>query len=84
MSFRRFVLAFYTREFREIFFTEVPNPRMFQAVVTILAGYWNPSLRTRAWVAAFFLMVRLQRYLPIAPRLMTEPPRPRAREAAAG
>src|SRR5947207_3329431 len=84
VSFRRFVLAFYTREFREIFFTEVPHPRMFQAVVTILAGYWRPALRTRVWVAAFFLLVRLQRYLPIAPRLMTEPARPRVREAAAG
>ena len=84
VSFRRFVLAFYTREFREIFFTEVPHPRIFRAVVTILAGYWNPPLRTRIWVAAFFLMVRLQRYLPIAPRLMTGRARPRVREAAAG
>src|SRR5436190_6136725 len=54
LPFRRFVLAFYTREFRELFFTEVPYPRMFQAVVTILAGYWRPALRTRVWVAAFF------------------------------
>ena len=42
------------------------------------------DLQGKVWVAAFFLMVRLQRYLPIAPRLMTEPARPRVREAAAG
>ena len=82
LAFRRFVLAFYTREFREVFFTEVPHPRMFQAVVTILAGYWNPPLRVRLWVAAFFAMVRLQRYVPIAPRLMSVPERPRVPEAA--
>jgi hypothetical protein len=33
---------------------------MFRAVVTVLAGYWNPSLWTRAWLSLFFMTVRLQ------------------------
>jgi hypothetical protein len=33
---------------------------MFRAVVTVLAGYWRPSLLTRIWLRLFFLSVRLQ------------------------
>ena len=76
-SFRRFVLAFYTREFRDLFFAERPHPRMFRSLVTIFAGYWRPSLATRAWIVTFFALVRLQRYLPLAPRLFVD--RERAR-----
>jgi flavin-dependent dehydrogenase len=59
-SFRRFVRGFYTREFRDLFFSPDPPPRIFRALVTVFAGYWRPSLATRAWVALFFLSVRLQ------------------------
>ena len=72
-TFRRFVLAFYTAEFRDLFFTSVPYPRMFRALVTIFAGHWHPSLKTRAWVHAFFLLVRLQRYVAIAPPVVSCP-----------
>ena len=75
LSFRRFVLAFYTREFRDLFFTATPYPPMFRSLVTIFAGYWRPSLVTRAWVAAFFVLVRLQRHIPIAPRVLPDPGR---------
>jgi flavin-dependent dehydrogenase len=68
-AFRRFVLAFYTREFRDLFFAENPPRRMFRALVTIFAGYWRPSLVTRFWVALFFQLVRLQRWVRFAPRL---------------
>jgi flavin-dependent dehydrogenase len=61
-SFRRFVLAFYTPEFRVLFFAENPPQRMFRALVTVFAGYWRPSFATRAWVATFFLLVRVQRW----------------------
>ena len=67
-SFRRFVRAFYTREFRELFFDEAPPPRMFAALVTVFAGYWNPPLAVRLWVTAFFILVRLQKWVPIVPR----------------
>ena len=59
-SFRRFVLGFYTPAFRDLFFSQDPPPRIFRAVVTVLAGYWRPSMITRFWIAMFFLVVRLQ------------------------
>jgi flavin-dependent dehydrogenase len=66
-SFRRFVLGFYTHEFRELFFADAPPPRIFNAVVTVFAGYWQPSLATRIWVGLFFQLVRLQRWLRFSP-----------------
>ena len=46
-AFRRFVLGFYTRGFRDLFFLATPMPTLFRAVVTSLAGYWRPSRSTR-------------------------------------
>jgi flavin-dependent dehydrogenase len=66
-SFRRFVLGFYTPEFRDLFFGEDPPRRMFRSLVTVFAGYWRPSLATRIWVVLFFLLVRLQRWVRFAP-----------------
>jgi len=68
-AFRRFVLGFYTPEFRDLFFAEEPPRRMFAALVTVFAGYWRPSLTTRIWVACFFQLVRLQRWVRFSPRL---------------
>jgi flavin-dependent dehydrogenase len=70
ISFRRFVLGFYTAEFRDLFFADEPPRRMFRALVTVFAGYWRPSLPTRIWVALFFQLVRLQRWVRFAPRLV--------------
>jgi flavin-dependent dehydrogenase len=67
-SFRRFVLGFYTAEFRDLFFADEPPRRMFGSLVTVFAGYWRPSLATRLWVALFFLLVRLQRWVRFSPR----------------
>jgi flavin-dependent dehydrogenase len=82
-SFRRFVLGFYTQEFRDLFFTESPPPRMFRALVAVFAGYWQPTRTARLWTALFFLLVRLQRHFPFAPRATTrggvEPDRPAPR-----
>jgi flavin-dependent dehydrogenase len=72
-SFRRFVLGFYTPEFRDLFFDEDPPGRMFRSVVTVFAGYWRPSLATRIWVALFFLLVRLQRWVRFAPPVASRP-----------
>ena len=68
-AFRRFVLGFYTRGFRDLFFRARPMPVMFQAVVTSLAGHWRPSRSTRAWQWFFFLLARLQAWVPLAPRI---------------
>jgi flavin-dependent dehydrogenase len=81
-AFRRFVLGFYTPEFRDLFFNEEPPRRMFRSLVTVFAGYWRPSLTTRVWVALFFLLVRLQRIVGFAPRLMSSPTVPAERAAS--
>ena len=67
LSFRRFVLGFYSAEFRDLFFAENPPPRMFRSLVAAFAGYWHPTLSARFWIAAFFLLVRLQRLTRFAP-----------------
>jgi flavin-dependent dehydrogenase len=68
VSFRRFVLAFYTAEFRDLFFNERPPTGLFQAVVTVLAGYWRPSTQTRFQVWLFFRLVWAQRLFGFSPR----------------
>jgi 2-polyprenyl-6-methoxyphenol hydroxylase-like FAD-dependent oxidoreductase len=55
-SFRRFVVGFYTPQFRDLFFAENPAPQMFRALVTVSAGYRQPSLGTRL-VSLFFALV---------------------------
>jgi hypothetical protein len=70
LSFRRFVLGFYTPEFRDLFFAAEPPPRMFNALVTVFAGYWRPPLTIRLWVNAFFFLVRLQKWVRFAPRVL--------------
>jgi flavin-dependent dehydrogenase len=66
-TFREFVRGFYTAPFRDLFFSADPPQRMFRAIVTVLAGYWRPTLLTRIWLRLFFLSVRLQAHLPLAP-----------------
>jgi flavin-dependent dehydrogenase len=77
-SFRRFVSGFYTRAFRDLFFSVNPPAFLFRAVVTVLAGYWRPSWRTRIALRLFFLSVRLQE------RLGFEPPFDGVRAEAGG
>ena len=67
--FRRFVLAFYTPWFRDLFFQPSAPPAIFRAVVTVLAGNWRPSLATRLLVDCFFLAVAVQRRFDLVPRL---------------
>src|SRR5207302_947721 len=68
LSFRRFVIGFYTPEFRDLFFDEDPPERMYRALATVFAGYWRPSLVTRAWVSLFLGLVRLQKRIGLVPR----------------
>lgn len=60
-AFRRFVIGFYTPQFRDLFFSPNPPPVLFRAIVTVLAGNWNPSLWTRSMNRIFFAFVALQR-----------------------
>jgi FADH2-dependent halogenase len=70
VAFRRFVLGFYKPEFRDLFFASEPPPRMFSALITVFAGYWNPPLSVRLWVDAFFFLVKLQKWVQFAPRIL--------------
>jgi len=77
-AFRRFVLAFYTASFRDLFFQPGASRRIFAAVVTVLGGHWRPRLANRLWIALFFLLARLQRRVELVPRIY---PRERADDA---
>jgi len=72
--FRRFVLAFYTPWFRDVFFQPQAPSFLFRAVVTVLAGNWRPSLRTRCLIEVFFAIVALQRRFSVVPRLVAREP----------
>lgn len=76
-TFRRFVIGFYTPEFRDLFFSPDPPQLLFRSVVTILAGRWDASLWTRTLNHVFFSIVAMQKRFPLASRLFR-------REATAG
>src|SRR6266446_10135668 len=66
-TFRRFVVGFYTPEFRDLFFDPEPPQWLFRAVTTILAGKWNASLWTRFLNQLFFAMISIQKRLNMTP-----------------
>lgn len=65
-TFRRFVVGFYTPEFRDLFFDPHPPRHIFRAVVTVLCGRWDCSLRSRMLNFAFFAFVALHKRFGIA------------------
>ncbi len=67
--FRRFVLGFYSPQFRDLFFSPDAPAIFFRAIVTILAGNWNPSLWTRTMNRIFFVIVALQKRFSHSTRL---------------
>jgi FADH2-dependent halogenase len=73
LAFRRFVLGFYSKGFRDLFFQPAPTPMFFNAVVTFLAGRWKPSLRVRFLVWVFLVLVRIQGRVPLVSRIETQP-----------
>lgn len=75
--FRRFVIGFYTPQFRDLFFSPDAPAILFRAIVTVLAGNWNPSLWTRMMNRIFFAFVALQKRFSPSTRLFR-------RDAAAG
>jgi len=68
-TFRRFVVGFYTPQFRDLFFRPDPPRLLFRAVVTVLAGRWNASLRTRLLNNVFFGLVALQKRFALTRRI---------------
>jgi len=73
-TFRRFVIGFYTPQFRDLFFRPDPPRLLFQAIVTVLAGRWNSSLRTRILNRFFFAIVALQKRFALSPRIFRREP----------
>lgn len=59
--FRQFVIGFYSPQFRDLFFMPEPPKRLFRAVVTVLAGRWDASARTRLLNRLFFFLVAVQK-----------------------
>ena len=60
--FRRFVHGFYEPHFLETFYSDAPNRNLVGVVTTLLGGgVFEPDLRTRAWMVAFYACVGLMR-----------------------
>ena len=72
--FRRFVVGFYTPQFRDLFFSPEPPKQIFRAVVAVLAGNWRPRLRTRFRIELFFASIALQKRFDFSPRLAPRDP----------
>ncbi|HSP16047.1 MAG TPA: NAD(P)/FAD-dependent oxidoreductase [Thermoanaerobaculia bacterium] len=77
LTFRRFVIGFYTPQFRDLFFKPNPPALIFRAVVTVLAGRWNASAWTRFLNHVFFALVAIQKRFPLTDHAFR-------RDAAAG
>src|SRR4029434_8544058 len=65
-TFRRFVVGFYTPQFRDVFFSPEPPTLIFRSVATMLAGKWDASLWTRLLHQLFFGMIAIQKRFKIA------------------
>ena len=76
-AFRRFVVGFYSPQFRDLFFSPEPPKVLFRAVVTVLAGNWDPGLWTRVMNRIFFFFVAIQKRFSPSTRLFR-------RDASAG
>ena len=61
--FRRFATGFYEPAFRRLWYSRPPLRSIFDAVVSVLAGNWRPSLVTRALIEVFFAVVAVERLL---------------------
>jgi 2-polyprenyl-6-methoxyphenol hydroxylase-like FAD-dependent oxidoreductase len=68
-AFRRFVIGFYSPQFRDLFFQQGTVSPVYRAVVTVLAGRWEVD-PTTAWLNRFFFfLVRLQRWFSLSPKV---------------
>ena len=77
----RLVEYYYTPAFMEVFLEPRDNLKIPAAVLAVLAGEWEPPWPVRWRLELFYLLVRLQKWRPFAPRLPF--PRPTAEPGAA-
>lgn len=66
--FRRFAVGFYNPNFRDLWFNRSERGGIYESVLSVLAGNFDPSLRVRLRLHFFFVLVALQRVFDIAPR----------------
>ena len=66
--FRRFATGFYDPAFRDLFFSRSSHFGIYEAVLSVIGGNWRPSLKTRLRLGVFFVLVALQRLIPLARR----------------
>ena len=59
--FRRFAVGFYDPYFRDLWFRPSSRLGMFNAILSVLAGNWRPSLVTRLRIRFFFTLIALRR-----------------------
>ncbi|MFN2508447.1 MAG: NAD(P)/FAD-dependent oxidoreductase [Chthoniobacterales bacterium] len=71
----RFVNAWYSKEFIEVFLYPQDLLRIPQAVNAVLGGNMGTSLAIRWRMAVFYTLVRLQKYIPLCPRRTLVPER---------
>jgi flavin-dependent dehydrogenase len=69
--FRKFALGFADPAFRDLFFLPGAPLGIREAVLSVLAGNWRPSLATRLRLGAFFVCVEAQRRFGFAPNRNT-------------
>lgn len=65
----RFISNFYQLHFAQLFFQPVNKHRVVCAVNSVLAGRTDLPLAVRWRLALFFLLGRLNRHLPVVPRI---------------
>jgi flavin-dependent dehydrogenase len=65
----RFIENFYRLHFAQLFFQPVNKHRMVCAINSVLAGRTRLPLAVRWRLALFFLLGRLNRHLPVVPRI---------------
>jgi flavin-dependent dehydrogenase len=74
-GYLRFVDAWYSKEFIEVFFYAQDVLKIPPAVNAVLGGNISGSFAIRWRMSAFYFIVWLQRYLPLCPRRTLLPPK---------
>ena len=81
---RRFAIGFYDPAFRDVFFVPDSPLGIRDAVLSVLAGNWRPSLATRLRLRLFFAVVAVHRRVALTTRLRDlETPQPQPLSASA-
>jgi flavin-dependent dehydrogenase len=68
-TYTSFVKGFYTPEFAELLLHPSEKLSLRPAITSVLAGHGKKTLGLSLRVAVFYLLVWLNRYLPVTPRL---------------